>query len=84
MAKTQESPQKKPRVKALSRHEEEMIRVKAWREERFKKILEDNGLSGEQVQVFVPELVDSESSAHDLEKLIEKGCDPETAVKIVA
>lgn len=62
--------------------EEETLKVKKWRKERFIQVLRDSGMEFEQIEPVLSDLVDSNSSAHDLEGLIEKGCDPETAIRI--
>lgn len=82
--KEQEKPQKKRRTPASGRStESEVKKVMAWRKERFTQILKDNGLTAEQIEPVIGKLVDSESSAHDLEGLIERKCDPETAIRIL-
>lgn len=62
--------------------DEETKRVKQWRKERFIEVLREGGMEFEQIEPVLGALVESDSSAHDLEGLLEKGCDPETAIRI--
>ena len=58
--------------------------ISEWRGERFYNALKGAGLTDDQITVTILEtLVNSNVSPHDLEGLIEKGCDPETAIRIL-
>lgn len=58
--------------------ETEEQKVDRWRHESFAELLP--GFSAEIVDLLATNL---EVSPHDLEYLLEKGCDPELAVKIL-
>lgn len=82
---TKEKPTPKKRPKAVVQPVDENVKVNQWRQEQFVRILRKGGLSDEQIDLnIVDNLVSSTASSHDLEKLIDQGCDPETAIRIVA
>lgn len=86
MATKERSPRKRKELKPPKPSEaDEQKVVNAWRQEQFVKVLRENGLTDDDIDLtIVKELVKSNSSHHDLAKLIKKGCDPETAIRIIA
>ena len=80
VAETKEKEKPSPR----KREPDESQKVAAWRQERFYKILQNAGMEDDQIDVNVLLLlVHSASSPNDLEGLIQKGCKPETAIRIL-
>jgi hypothetical protein len=86
MATKQKPPSGKKRPTPPTRpFADETVRVKKWRQEQFVSVLRAAGLTDEKIDLkAVKELVESTASPHDLKKLIEKGCDPEIAIRILA
>jgi hypothetical protein len=84
--KQKPTPDRKPSVpQSIVRKEDEGAKVRKWRQEQFVRVLRESGLTDEQIDLNnVSLLVESTASPHDLKKLIEKGCDPETAIRILA
>jgi hypothetical protein len=55
----------------------EQERIDKWREERFAELLP------KRLSKKAKKLVSSDASPHDLKKLLDRECDPETAIKIL-
>lgn len=83
---TKEKPNpKKKKAESKVNPVDENVKVRQWRQEQFVRILRKSGLTDDQIDLnIVDSLVSSTASSHDLENLIDQGCDPETAIRIVA
>lgn len=72
-------------LKEREKEQTEAQRVAGWRQETFVKILKESGVKDDDLDlVAVQMLVDSDVYPWDLHDLIQKGCAPDLAIRILA
>lgn len=68
--------------KAKKKGPTELEIVALWRKEFFQSVIKDSKAKGIGPKTILS-LVSSTASPHDLRRLIESGCEPKTAIKIL-
>ncbi len=73
----------KEKQKGPSKDQKKLEELQGWRRTSFYRVLKERSLLSEVFPDDIEALVSSTATHHDFSRLLDKGCPPQTAIKIL-